>query len=87
MKHPTEIDGFKSLDELAKAIGNLRYDSLAGFLEAFAEEIKRQADTDVKPEHLQLVRKLYILYDMLKGTKYVANSMHDICAQYMNKKD
>lgn len=46
-KHPDHVPGYEgSMQDLAQAVGNMRYDKVVEFLDALAQDLKRQADAD-----------------------------------------
>ena len=60
MKHPLKVEGFDgSLDDLAKAIGKMRFDSIDDFLRCLAEDLHKQADDDNEAGRIQLANSLY----------------------------
>ncbi len=49
MKHPKNVQGYAgSIEDLAKAIGNMTYDQTADFIEKLSKDIERQADGDLR---------------------------------------
>lgn len=44
--HPTSIEGFDSLEDAAVAVGKMRYDAIAVFLEHLGDELERQQEKD-----------------------------------------
>jgi hypothetical protein len=58
MKHPLKIEGF-TLEDLAREIGNLRYDKLADFIQHLSEDIENQADKDKGAGKIKLANELY----------------------------
>lgn len=60
MAHPTTLLNYPgSLEDLAKEAGNLRYDSLASFLQALSDDLYRQAEADQKRGRVQLAVQGY----------------------------
>ena len=59
MKHPIKIEGFENLEDLAKAVGNLRFDALDDFLRNLAEDLNKQADADKERGRINLANSLY----------------------------
>ena len=57
MRHPTDIDG-QDVVELAKKIGNLRYDALVSLLDALSKDLHRQSEADRKRGHYKLANAL-----------------------------
>lgn len=85
MKHPTTVTGYNgSLDELAKAIGNMQYDKTAEFIEKLADDIKRQADADTQKGRAQLASRLYQTAEELYSARDKMLEAWKICKPYMN---
>ena len=84
-KHPLEIEGFGSLDELAEEVGNLRYDKTRDFLSSLADDIKRQADADKGRGRLQLAEKLYQTAERLYSARDEMERAWKICEPYMKE--
>ncbi|MEK6940092.1 MAG: hypothetical protein AABX31_05170 [Nanoarchaeota archaeon] len=57
-KHPVQVEGYRSLNDLAAAVGKLRYDSLAEFMQKTADDIERQAEADEGRGRTQLAERL-----------------------------
>ena len=59
MIHKDQIDGYKgSPTDLAEAIGDLKYDALANFLELLAAKIEKDAAKDRSRGRVQLATSL-----------------------------
>lgn len=73
MKHPRNVEGYNgSLEELAKAIGNMSYDQVAIFLEKLAEDLNNQAEADKKE------KGLIYLQNYLKHLLVLKNPLHQL---------
>ena len=84
MKHPTKIEGFNgSIEEAAKAIAQMRYDSIFKFLKAFANEFKKQSKGDKKGGRLQLAKLLSVLALALDFSAETMNKIWKLCKKYM----
>ena len=59
-KHPSRVEGYDgTLEELAKAIGNMNYNQTFLFIEKLADDIKKQADADYARGRKKLASQLY----------------------------
>lgn len=85
-KHTDSVEGYDNLDNLAKAIGNMKYDKLAEFLEHLADDVQRQADNDASNGKTKLSAKLYQVAKHLYEAQEDADSAWKICKPYMEKK-
>jgi hypothetical protein len=81
--HPEKVRGFDSLDDLAREVGNLRYDSLAEFLGKLAQDIKQQAEADAKRGRPILSAALYQTADKIEDAKAYADKAWKISDHYM----
>jgi len=86
MNHPDKVESYNgTLEDLAKAIGNMSYDKTAEFIEKLADDIERQADEDYKRGRIKLASKLYkTIYELRKAKKEM-NLAWKICQPYMKK--
>ena len=86
-KHPTHVEHYAgSLEELAKAIGNMTYDQTASFIEKLANDIHRQADADSKKGRIKLASELYLTADKLYQARTKMYDAWNICEPYMKDK-
>ena len=76
-----------SLDDLAKAVGNMRYDCTAEFIEKLADDIQRQADSDNTKGRAKLAKKLYFTAQGLYYARDILLSAWKICKPYMEDKE
>ncbi|HYD03655.1 MAG TPA: hypothetical protein VEC16_05135 [Alphaproteobacteria bacterium] len=82
--HPRYVEGFNgSLDDLAKAIGNMTYDQAASFLEKLSQDFKRQADGDFKLGRTQLSSLGYKIADKTLEASHYAARAWKISKPYM----
>lgn len=58
MKHPDHVVGWDgSIDDLAAAVGQMRYDHVAAFIGALADDLQRQGHHDHRAgRHLLAIR-------------------------------
>jgi hypothetical protein len=86
MKHPNKIEKYPgSLAELAKELGNLKYNSLAKFLKEIGDDLINQAKTDREKGRLQLASHLEASAQKIYEARDRINSAWDICEPYMKK--
>ena len=86
-KHPDYVLGFEgTIEELAKNIGNTRYDILEDFLTALADDISRQADGDKARGREKLAGELYETARRLYQARDAMQDAWNICEPYMRKK-
>jgi len=84
MNHPKKIKGYNgTIEDLAKEIGNLRYDYLNEFLEDLELDIRRQADNDKETGRIQLADRLYATADNLKNVRDKLDEAWKICEPYI----
>ena len=85
-KHPVSVEGYNgSLEDLAKAAGNMRYDCTAEFIEKLADDIKRQADSDSAKGRARLAERLYFTAQELYRARDKLLSAWEICKPYMKE--
>lgn len=84
MKHPRNVEGYNgSLEELAKAIGNMSYDQVAIFLEKLAEDLNNQAEADKKRKRINLSTELLKASFSVKESALSINNAWQICKPFM----
>ncbi len=83
MRHPNKVEGYETLEDLAKAVGNMSYDKVSEFLEKLAEDIERQADADYQRGRVKLSSKLYKTSKRLHRSKNSMDEAWKICKPYM----
>ncbi len=85
-KHPDYVEGFNgSLEELAKAVGKMSYDAASSFLEKLAEDLKKQADSDLARGRTKLAKEMYQAVEYLQEAKKYINKSWKICEPYTEK--
>jgi propanediol dehydratase small subunit len=83
-KHPKYVKGFNgSLDDLAKAVGNMTYDQTASFLEKLADDLKKQADGDYAKGRTKLSSELYKTAEQIYIAKDKMYEAWKTCEPYM----
>jgi hypothetical protein len=87
-KHLKHIEGFQgSLEELAKSIGNMTYDQTALLIEKLADDIKKQADSDLTKGRKKLSKELYSTANELYEARDKMKLAWKICEPYMEDGD
>jgi len=83
-KHPTHVDGYHgSLEALANAIGDMRYDRVAYFLDLLAQRIETEAEKDSSAGKIQLSKRLDQASKYLQDAQKEIDSAWKICKPYM----
>lgn len=86
VKHPKYVEGYQgSLEELARAVGNMAYDQTASFIEKLADDLKRQADSDSEKGREQLASKVKAATEELYKAAENMGLAWKICKPYMKK--
>ncbi len=86
MKHPDYVEGFNgSLEDLAKAVGNMRYDKVEEFIEALADDIVQQAEKDKENGKTCLATRLYETADKLYSAQNCIGKAWKISRPYMEE--
>lgn len=84
MKHPNNIPNYsKTIAELAKDIGNLKYDSLAEFLSHLGDDLMRQAEADKKRGRPRLASQLEASAKEIYEARDRMFAVWKICEPYM----
>ncbi|MFK8161498.1 MAG: hypothetical protein AB8H12_03460 [Lewinella sp.] len=84
MKHKTWIKNYeRDSERLAEEIGDLRYDSLAEFLDLLAKKLNRDGNGDRDRGRRHLSEKLYEAKDQLNHAADAVNQAWRICEPYM----
>jgi len=84
MRHPDYTKGYDgTLQELAQAVGNMRYDSIGEFIQYLADDLTRQAEGDRKQGRAQLASKLEQTARELGEAKGSMDKVWKLCAPYM----
>jgi len=86
MKHPVKIKGFDgNLEELARAITNMRYDSLQELLEHMSDFLEKDADTDKERGREKLATELYNAGEFVYQAKESIEAAWKISKPYMDQ--
>ncbi len=81
--HLVHVAGWNnSIQELVKAIGEMRYDALAEFMQLLSEEFDRQADADEARGRNKLANELKIIADNVSSAKFGLDIAWCICEPY-----
>jgi len=84
-EHPTEIEGFDSLEDLARAVENLRYDQLFEFLMHLRKALTRRVTADKAAGRKKLAKHLenaaHNLLNVCVDVQYAWN----VCRPYMKE--
>ena len=86
MTHRTDIEGFKSVADLAEAVGNLRYDALRDFFKALEAKMKKDAKADDRRGRERLAYRLDLTSCCLHDAACEVDEAWDICEPYMKDK-
>lgn len=83
-QHPRNVVGYSgSLEDLAKAVGNMTYDQTATFLQFLADDISNQAEADIGRGRKKLASKLLNVSGLLAGAKEQMDKAWKICKPFM----
>ncbi len=86
-KHPDHVLGYNgTIEELAKAVGNMNYSKTEEFIGKLADDIKRQADDDFARGRINLAFNLYETANKLYDAKDKMNLVWKICEPFMKEK-
>lgn len=84
MKHPDHVPGWNgSLDELAVAVGSMRYHLVAEFVGCLAGEMIRQSTADGKRGRIKLAAALFKASHHLSAARKSLDVVWKICEPYM----
>ena len=82
--HPDSVEGFGgSLEDLARNVGNMRYDKTAQFIGALADDLFRQARADELRGRKKLAKRLYASARDLYSVREEVLRAWKICKPYM----
>jgi len=84
--HPIHVDGLTP-KELAKAVGNLRYDALRDFVEALSVELQEQSHNDVLKDRRKLAGELDQAGHRLAMACFSIDDAWLICKPFMNESE
>ena len=83
-KHPRYVEGYQgSLEELARAVGNMTYDQTAAFIEKLADDLKRQSVSDSNRGRNLLATKVRKATDELYKAAKGMDLAWKVCEPYM----
>ena len=84
-KHPRSVEGYgESLENLARAVGNMTYDRTAEFIGELACDIERQAKGDEERGRLKLAARLYqVAEELYRAEREMTLVWKKICEPYM----
>lgn len=86
-QHPDHVVGWNgSLEELAQAIGNMRYDKTAEFIELLARDVFVQSEADGQRNRPILAAQLEDVWDSLKMASGGLRIAWKICEPFMVEK-
>jgi len=84
--HPTSVPGFDgSLKELARRVCRLRYDHLAAFFYHCSEELRAQANADVRRGRTQLSILLTCAWGIARTLMGQMEKVFRLCSPHMKK--
>lgn len=88
MQHRDDVKKYSgSLADLAKDIGNMRYDSLAYFLKQLGDDLIRQAAADKARGRVKLASQLEATAQGLYHAREKMIGAWEICSPYMERKE
>lgn len=70
---------------LAEQLGDLRYDALAGFLQAMSDKMRKDGDADLGRQRKNLARELHTSADELQAAGEAITRAWKLCAPFMEK--
>jgi hypothetical protein len=83
-RHPTTVEGFDgSLEDLARRVCSMRYDSVAEFFQHCKEELMRQSQADKKRGRTELARRLEHAIYYVRGVESWMRDIFDFCKPHM----
>lgn len=84
-KHPTTVENWDgSLEELARAIGRMRYDKVARFIGLLADDLRTQAEGDQRRGRAQLARMLMHCAATLDEAQGDMERIFTLCKPHMH---
>jgi hypothetical protein len=87
MKHQDYVEKYSgSLVDLAKDMGNMRYDSLADFLQYLADDLMKQSEADKSRGRIKLASQLEETAQELYQAREKMLSAWKTCEPYMKSK-
>ncbi len=87
-KHPVSVEGWNgTLEELAVAVGRMRYDKVAEFVGYFAKHAESEAQKDAIEGKVKLPRKLFLASKYLYCAQEEYDSAWKICKPFMKDEE
>jgi hypothetical protein len=85
-QHPDHVVGWSgSVEELAQAIGNMRYDAMAQLIHLLSQDILTQAKADAERNRVKLAVQLEDVWDNLVLTQASLQATWAICKPFMTQ--
>ncbi len=85
MIHKSKIEKYPgSMEELVEEIGDLKYDSLAIFLELLAHKIQKDGQKDKERNRVKLSNNLFKSAEKIKESKEFMDKAWVICGPFTN---
>lgn len=85
MTHKSEVENYSgSMEELVEEIGNLKYDSLANFLDLLADKIHRDGKKDKERNRVKLANNLFHSAERIRESKEFIDKAWVICEPFTN---
>ncbi|MBI4147050.1 hypothetical protein HY494_00165 [Candidatus Woesearchaeota archaeon] len=83
-KHPASVEKYPgTLEDLAKAIGSMRYDKVADFLGYLAQYAEFEAKKDLADGKVKLPAELFLASKLFFQAQKTYESAWEICKPYM----
>ena len=83
-KHPDHVVGWNgSLEDLARSVGNMRYDKVAEFITLLIAEFSAQAEADLAKGRKDLRASLKALAETLGEAGVLTRRIWKVCKPYM----
>ena len=87
-RHPTNVPGYSgTLEDLAKAVGFMKYSYLSEFLHYLSDDMRRQSRGDKRNNKPKLSSALHVCGAELRRAANVAGEADVICNPYMVAKE
>lgn len=83
--HPTKVQGFISMEELAITMANLRYDALAEFLGCLSDTLSEEADKDEDEDRINLSSELRDTADLIDTASVSMEQAWEICEPHIDE--
>lgn len=84
MKYPRSVRGYRgTLEELARSIGEMRYDKIAEVLRHLAEDLERQSKGDAARGRTKLAAMLRENSAQLHLAREQMEKIYKLCEPYM----